>query len=228
MESLPRTPQLAGFMFVDQFENIPASRTRSGVRSHAMSEVRRQKRQKRAGSTGLTWLNQPSSHNNNRPNNLSTGQHGREPLRAKEALIRGMSSEAMGPVVHLNRRNASNYVPQPSQAPHLQDNMQNIVRYTNDRAEKVFQTSCESNNDDPIHSKRTEDQDTKDAKHYGDFYEIPRRDLMHSFKRADDNQRSTITSTSPRSILGAGRINPFERFPVQADHSLYELVDHCM
>jgi hypothetical protein len=36
-----------------------------------------------------------------------------------------------------------------------------------------------------------------------------------------------LATSSPRSILGAGRVNPFENFPVEADQDLYELIDHC-
>ena len=39
---------------------------------------------------------------------------------------------------------------------------------------------------------------------------------------------ATVTGISARTLLGAGRIDPFQTFPVQADRSLSELVDHCM
>ena len=51
---------------------------------------------------------------------------------------------------------------------------------------------------------------------------IPPRGIQ----KAPEIPRDTFRSISPRTILGAGRVDPFNSFPVKADPYVHELFDH--
>ena len=44
---------------------------------------------------------------------------------------------------------------------------------------------------------------------------------------ADADEEIPPTSTNIQTLLGAGRINPFQTFPVRADRNISQLIDHC-
>jgi hypothetical protein len=38
----------------------------------------------------------------------------------------------------------------------------------------------------------------------------------------------SLVKASPVTILGAGRVDPFQTFPIEATQDIHQLVDHCM
>ena len=38
----------------------------------------------------------------------------------------------------------------------------------------------------------------------------------------------SLVKASPITILGAGRVDPFQTFPIEATQDIHQLVDHCM
>lgn len=37
-----------------------------------------------------------------------------------------------------------------------------------------------------------------------------------------------LVKASPMTILGAGRVDPFQTFPIEATRDIHQLVDHCI
>jgi hypothetical protein len=37
-----------------------------------------------------------------------------------------------------------------------------------------------------------------------------------------------LVKASPTTILGAGRVDPFQTFPIEATRDTHLLIDHCM
>src|SRR2546423_8929327 len=51
-----------------------------------------------------------------------------------------------------------------------------------------------------------------------------------SYKPLEDGREPTnqsLVKASPISILGAGRVDPFQTFPIEATRDIHQLVDHC-
>ena len=53
------------------------------------------------------------------------------------------------------------------------------------------------------------------------------KDSSSQSTMADADEEIPPTSTNVQTLLGAGRINPFQTFPVRADRSMSQLIDHC-
>lgn len=45
---------------------------------------------------------------------------------------------------------------------------------------------------------------------------------------AQETANQSLIKASPVTILGAGRVDPFQTFPIEATRDIHQLVDHCM
>jgi hypothetical protein len=67
-------------------------------------------------------------------------------------------------------------------------------------------------------------QSTEDAKettsHSSKYYQ--------STEDAKETTSQSLVKASPMTILGAGRVDPFQTFPIEATRDIHQLVDHCM
>lgn len=50
----------------------------------------------------------------------------------------------------------------------------------------------------------------------------------HSIEDAQEIANQSLVKASPVTILGAGRVDPFQTFPIEATRDIHQLVDHCM
>jgi hypothetical protein len=49
-----------------------------------------------------------------------------------------------------------------------------------------------------------------------------------SIEEGKETASKSLVKTSPITILGAGRVDPFQTFPIDATQDIHQLVDHCM
>lgn len=188
------------YSFVLQSDNINASSTRRAVRSHAMKAVRRQQRQENAKAFSLKWPEE-------------------QPLGKKLQLTwpEEQSPEFEGPEkgAQLEKR-----VREGTPGGHLFGRV-------------PLQASLEpvGSLDDynPLQMGFQPDQDSL----YMDPHSEGAKSLYPSMRQApsqcataEDDEEIHPSSTSARTLLGAGRMDPFQTFPVRADVSMSELIDH--
>jgi hypothetical protein len=49
-----------------------------------------------------------------------------------------------------------------------------------------------------------------------------------SIEVAKETTSQSLVKASPMTFLGAGRVDPFQTFPIEATRDIHQLVDHCM
>lgn len=49
-----------------------------------------------------------------------------------------------------------------------------------------------------------------------------------SIEDGKETASQSLVKASPMTILGAGRVDPFQTFPIEASRDIHHLVDHCM
>jgi len=49
-----------------------------------------------------------------------------------------------------------------------------------------------------------------------------------SIEDGKETASQSLVKASPITILGAGRVDPFQTFPIEATRDIHQLVDHCM
>jgi hypothetical protein len=49
-----------------------------------------------------------------------------------------------------------------------------------------------------------------------------------SLEDAPEMATQSLVKASPVTILGAGRVDPFQTFPIEATQDIHQLVDHCI
>ena len=181
---------LPRYHFVQQSENINASRTRRAMRSHAMRAVRRQQRQEGA----KTILQQPSSGKSRQltwPDERSSSFKKRQQMPQLEERIQEQSQE--GGVI------SGFPIPEWSKPAKCVDEY--------DLLHIHYRCSTFPSSEGPE-----------------SFYSLEK--LESSSAEADEEV--TTTNIHARTLLGAGKIDPFQTSPVRANQSLSELLDHCM
>ena len=179
---------LPRYHFVQQSENVNASRTRRALRSHAMRAVRRQQRQEGAKTIRFMWPEQHSSGKNGQltwPDERSSGFDERQKMSQLEECIRKQPKE--GGLI------SGTPVPEWSKPTIILDEYDLLQIYPQ--------------------SEGT-----------ASFYSLNRQE----FSSAEADEEVTTTNIHARTLLGAGRIDPFQTSPGRADQSLSELLDHCM
>ena len=189
---------LPQYSFVEQSENINASKTRRAVRSHAMKAVRRQQRQENIRTFRLRWPEERSS--------------GKEPqLTWPEGQSSSFGEE--------QRR------PELQEAETQKANVSGILS---------LNSSEFSINFDGYHPFAVDYQPGQMS-----GYKIPpfegvepppsaETHVYPQYTTAEADEEIPWVGASARTLLGAGRVNPFQTFPGRADRSMSELIDHCM
>ena len=188
---------LSRYSFIQQSENLVASKTRRAVRSHAMRAVRRQQRQESAESTRLKWPEQHSSGKRLRlawPDEPSSDSGERQAaLQLGERMQKGLQEGSL-----------------------------------------ISSTSVLEGSE----SLRTSDEyDTQRVDFQGSIGPaLEGASSLYSLERQNGsphtalgvNKKATPSFTYPQTRLGAGRVDPFQTFPLHVSRSLAELIDHCM
>lgn len=190
------------YSFVQQSENVIASKTRRAVRSHAMKAVRRQQRQDNTKAFRLKWPKEPSSGERfqlTRPEEELSGIEERQKRPQPEGQVQEvtLSEDLIGSVSPLK----------------LLEPARSLGEY--DPLQIDFQPGQLFDYMDPP-SKGTDS-----------LYSIERPSSSHDVA-AEADEEVTPTGTKARNLLGAGRVDPFQTFPVHAHRSMSELIDHCM
>ena len=184
--------ELPQFSFVQQSDNVDASRTRRAVRSHAMKAVRRQQRQENVKTFQLTWPEQPSHKD----------------------------SQLANPEVQFPE-----LAEQYSQSQHQ--------RQSPTQEERAFGSLPSHNYQEPIKNLEG-DEMTTDSPSEVASTRVHRRSgrLEHlAYSRTISSEAEQEISSDGkiiREFLGAGRVDPFQTFPVPANRSMSKLMDHCM
>ena len=194
---------LSQFSFVRQSENVNASKTRRAVRSHAMKAVRRQQRQERTKTFRLKWPEEQSP--------------------AQGIQLTWPEEQSPGPGEQEKRPRLERRVQQETQ-------MRNVSSNT-PLLELFFGPARNVDDYDP---SRKDSQPGQKASSIADLSERGgslRPVWTHTTSRyfteeADEN--TILAGTNAKSLLGAGRVNPFQTFPVRADRGMAQLADHCM
>ena len=190
--------ELPQYSFVQQSDNVGASRTRRTVRSHAMKAVRRQQRQENVKTFQLMWPEQSFYHN----------------------------SQPAKPEIQF-----SELAEQHSQSHHQ--------RHSLTQEERAFGGLFSHNPREPIENLE-EDELIRDSPPRVASTRVHRRSERverlpflgrSAYSRtipSEAGQEASSNGKTMQKVLGAGRVDPFQTFPVRADRSMSELMDHCM
>lgn len=187
------------YSFVDQSENINASKTRRAVRSHAMRAVRRQQRQESLRNFRLKWPDEYASSQDNQQT-------------SQDEQLSGIEDRQNSPQLHGRKLEGSqgrdsisgtNLLASPEPARRLDE-------------------------DDPLRMDVDQISNFLDPRSEGPEYLYPLgRNDSSQYTTMVADEEATRSGTNARTFLGAGRVDPFQTFPVQANRSISELVDHC-
>ena len=186
------------YSFVQQSDNVGASRTRRTVRSHAMKAVRRQQRQENVKTFQLTWSEQSSYTDSQLANpkiqvselaeQHSRSQHQRQsPIQEERAFGSLPSHKSQEPIKNLEE-----------------------YELATDSPPRVASTR--------VH-RRSE---------WVEHLPLIGRSAYSRTYSSEAGQENSSNGKIIREVLGAGRVDPFQTFPVRADRSMSELMDHCM
>ena len=190
--------ELPQYSFVQQSDNVGASRTRRTVRSHAMKAVRRQQRQENVKTFQLTWPEQsfykdsqlvnPEAQFPELAEQYSQSQHQRQNSTQEERVFGSHPSHnSQEPIKNLEEDELTTGYP-PAVA-------STLVHRRPERVERLFITG---------------------------------RSAYSRTVSSEAEQEFSSDGKIIREFLGAGRVDPFQTFPVRADRSMSELMDHCM
>lgn len=189
---------LPQYSFVEQAENFHASKTRRAVRSHAMKAVRRQQRQENIKTFRLRW---PEEHSS-----------GKEPqLTWPEGQSSSFGEGQKWSELEEGGKQEANVSGIPSL-----DSSESIINFNGyDPFAVDFQpgqisgyTIPQLERAEPAHSAET--------------------DASSQYTTAEADEVIPRVDTNVGTLLGAGRVNPFQTFPGRTDRSMSELIDHCM
>ena len=190
------------YSFVQQSDNVNASKTRRAVRSHAMKAVRRQQRHENTRAFRLKW-----------PEQSLSGEH---------LHLTGPEEQSSFIGRRQKRSQSDRHVREGPQGEGLVDSIplldfreptRNLDEY--DPLQMAFQPAQVSPYTDPPSGA------TKS------LYSVERpASCSNAYAEADEE--ITPTGTKARDLLGAGRVDPFQTFPVRPDHGMSKLFDHCM
>lgn len=192
---------LPQYSFVQQSDNINASKTRRAVRSHAMKAVRRQQRHEDTRAFRLKWPEQPPSGIQFQltPPKAQSSSNGRRqtlPQSDSHSLEGTQGKDLVDSIPLLD----------------FLDPAGNLDEY--DPFQMGFQQASVS--DYMLPSSGT-----------ASIYSIERPASSYDANEGADEE-VTPTNAKARNLLGAGRVDPFQTFPVRADRAMSKLVDHCM
>lgn len=190
------------YSFVQQSENVNASKTRRAVRSHAMKAVRRQQRHENTTAFRLRWPKQSSSGNHLQltgPEEQSSVIERRQKRSQSDRHVQEgpKGEDLVGSIPLLN----------------FMEPTRSLDEY--DPLQMDFQPAQVSDYTDPP-SGATES-----------LYSVERPASSYD-ANAEADEEVTPTGTKARDLLGAGRVDPFQMFPVRPDHGMSKLIDHCM
>ncbi len=189
---------LAQYSFVEQAENINASKTRRAVRSHAMKAVRRQQRQETIKTFRSRW---PEEHSSDK-----------EPqLPWPEGKLSSFGEGQKRPDLEEGGTQEANVSGIPSLNP-----SESIISFdgydpfavNNQSGQISGYTTSPFKGTEPSHSAETH--------------------ASSQYTTAEADEVIPRVDTNARTLLGAGRVNPFQTFPGRTDRSMFELIDHCM
>lgn len=202
LSSGPEIMTLPRYSFVQQSENVNASRTRRAVRSHAMKAVRRQQRQESVKTFRLKWPDEYSS--------------------SKESVLTWPGEQSSGIEERQKRPQLEWRVPEGTDGEDVFNSNPSLESAEPDGSHDEY---------DPLHLITELGQKSSSV-------EPPheRPESLHPLRRpfslqhatAEPDRDITSTGTHARTFLGAGRVDPFQTFPVYADLRMSELIDHCM
>ena len=190
------------YSFVQQSENVNASKTRRAVRSHAMKAVRRQQRHDNTKAFRLKWPEQSSSGEQLQltgPEEQSSVVGRRQKRSQSDRHVQGgpQGEDLVGSIPLLD----------------FMEPTGSFDEY--DPLEMSFQPAQVSDYSDPP-SGATESLCSVE------------RPASSYDAHAEVDEEVTPTGTKARDLLGAGRVDPFQTFPVRPDHGMSKLIDHCM
>ena len=187
---------LPQYSFIQQSDNVNASKTRRAVRSHAMRSVRRQRRQESANDFRLKWPDEQASGKNFQPT-------GRE-------------------------QQSSDSGEQP-QRPEIEGRIQkrrHDTEFANGTALLEWSEPAGSNDDYdplPLRSQSTTDPPSEPAS----SLQRLGRGSFSPYTTVETGEEVTPIGENARTLLGAGRLDPFQTLPITASGRNSELVDHC-
>lgn len=190
------------YSFVQQSENVNASKTRRAVRSHAMKAVRRQQRHENTKAFRLKWPEQPSS--------------------GEDLQLTGPKEQSSVIERPQKRSQSDLHVQEGTQGEDLVGSIP-LLDFTEptgsldeyDPHQMNFKPDQVSGYTDPPSGST------------GSLYSVEIPAFSHDANAAADEDFTPI-GTKARDVLGAGRVDPFETFPVRPDHDMSKLIDHCM
>lgn len=185
------------YSFIQQSDNVGASRTRRAVRSHAMKAVRRQQRQENVKTSQLTWPEKKSSSIESQLANLEV-----QYLDVAE------------------RR---------SQSQHQRQSPNQEERAFGSLPPHRFQESVQNREEDELNidsSPRV--ASTRVHRRFEWVEDLPFVERLAYSRTLSSEAEEEKPSNGKiiREVLGAGRVDPFQTFPVRADRSMSELMDH--
>ena len=188
---------LRHFSFVQQSENVNASKTRRAVRSHAMRAVRRQQRHDSARPTRLRWPRESSSSKSRQ-----ITKPDKKLADSAEQLKTPRLEEQIQPLSKEGDANSDD----PSW------DLSNLFSGLNEHV-----------------SLQTEFQESRVAPSEGlsSMYSSEGQDLQ-PYTATEVDKEIMPTFTHPRTLLGAGRLDPFQTSPIHINRRLAELIDHCV
>ena len=200
--SRPEIVTLPRFSFVQQSENVNASKTRRAVRSHAMKAVRRQQRQERVKTFRLKWPDEYSSTKVSQPTQSGELSSGSEERQERPQL--------------------EWRVPEGTEGNDLFNSNLSLESAQPDGSHDEY---------DPLHLNselgRKSSSVESPYERPESLYSL-RRPVSSRHAIAEPKQAIPPTGTIARTFLGEGRVDPFQTFPVYADLRMSELIDHCM
>ena len=191
--------ELPQYSFVQQSDNIGASKTRRAVRSHAMKAVRRQQRQEKVKTFQPVWPEEQSSN--------------KEYQLAKPEIQLSELGERQ------------------SQSQHQ--------RQSSTQEERAFGSLPSPESQEPTRNLEEYELPIYSPPGLPSTRVYPRSEWVEPLPFVGRSASSRTLSSKAeeeifpngmiiRELLGAGRVDPFQTFPVRADRSMSKLMDHCM
>lgn len=199
--------------FVQEVENVHSSKTRRIVRSHAMTAVRKKQRSKEPDTLHSRWPEE-------RLKRLPPKRHRRPetPSSGNDHKLLSMKNPRSPEEEH-----AFEHKPQPLYS----DNLPWVI--PGSEYPEEYNTFDQEELDPDIAEEFYESTDTKETRFYDGF---PGSSWNATTSFSDPHHRGASqgtfqSGTGVRTILGAGRINPFQMLPVLPSRRIHELIDHC-
>ena len=191
--------ELPQYSFIQQSDNVGASSTRRTVRSHAMKAVRRRQRQENVKTFQLAWLEKQPSSKESQPDNPEA--------RFSELAERHSQSQDQRRSPTQDERTFGRLPSYESQEP-----INNLEEYelTADSPSRVPSTR--------VHRR------SEWVEHLPFVGRSAYSRTISSKAEEENSSKGKII----REFLGAGRVDPFQTFPVRANRSMSEVMDHCM